>query len=370
VANRFARASLGLAGAALFAVLAASAALAGAAPVRIDYHAEPGCPDTAAFLRAVAALTPNAQAPEPGARARRFTVRIERARAELIGRLHIEEIDGVGAEREVRAPTCNDVVAALALVTALAIDAGPIDAPPPASASASPSSAPPPPPRPSATIPAPPATSAPPSSSAVPRPPPPPPAFSASGAVPLPPPPPPSPTTWAPHLELGAAANAWGAVAPRAAWGGSAFLDWSGWGPTDFTPSVRLGVGVAESPPSAAGRGSAAFRLVAVRVAGCPFLLATGPLVTRPCVGLDFGALHGMGSGLIHSFRQTRTWGDLGVGPRLQLRLGRSWVLEGEATLLLPLIRDTFVFEQPRTIIHEVPVVSAAGALGLGWLFP
>jgi len=358
VAIRFGRASIGLAGISAALALAAGIALADTAPVRIDYRAEPGCPGAAAFLDAVSALTPNARLPAASSPARRFTVRIARAGSQLVGRLRIEEIDGVGAEREVTGPTCDDVVGALALVTALAIDAGPIDAPIP-SASAPPS-APAPPPIASAS--ARPAAS---SASVAPPPPPPPPTTSAD-----PPPPPRPPSPWKSHFELGAAVGAFGAVSPSLAWGGSVFADWSGWGSTAFTPSVRLGVAVAQSPPVEAGAGRATFRLVALRFAGCPWALKLGPIVARPCGSLDFGALHGVGSALFETFGQTRTWADFAVGPRLQWRVGRALVIEGEIALLLPLIRDTFIFEEPMTVIHEVPYASAAASLGVGWLLP
>lgn len=375
MAIRFGRASIGLAVAGMALLLAAGAAIADIAPVRIDYRAEPGCPGAAAFLGAVSALTPNARHPVDAAPARRFTVRIERAGAQHVGRLRIEEIDGVGAEREVKGSTCDDVVAALALVTALAIDAGPIDAPLP-SASAPPpppsASAPPPasasassaPPLPSAS--APPRPPAPSASSAAP-PPPPPPTATASASVE--PPPPPAPT-WAGRFELGATANAFGAVSPTVAWGGALFFDWSGWGPTGLAPSVRLGLAIAQSPAVEAGAGNATFRLIAVRFAGCPWLLALGPVQLRPCASLDFGTLHGTTAGLFENRAKTSTWADVTLGPRLQWRLGPRWVIEGEMGLLFPLIRDTFTFDDPYTVIHEVPPLSGTASLGVGWVLP
>ncbi|MFO0757825.1 MAG: hypothetical protein U0359_15120 [Byssovorax sp.] len=366
MATRTVSVALGLAGAALAALLA-GVALATAAPVRLDYQAGPGCPAEKAFLGAVRALTPNAQAPSGEGPARRFTVRIERAGAQHVGRLRIEEVDGTQAEREVRAPTCQDVVSALALVTALAIDAGPIEAPapsasvPPApSASAPPASStgarPPGSASPSASASAAPSASAPTSPTALPTASP----SAAPSAAPAPGP--------GLRLELGAEGMAYGAMAPGVSWGGSAFVDLSDWGTSGLARSFRLGFLLAASLPVQAGEGHATFRLSAARLGACPALLTLGRLVARPCAGLDFGALHG--EAIVVSRAQTPVWADVSAGLRLQLSLGRGFVLEGEGGLIVPLIRYGVQVEDPITVIHTVPVVSGSGALGVGWLLP
>src|SRR4051794_27927386 len=91
-------------------------------PIRIVFRAPTGCPDEASFTGQVTARTRRARLADEGEAARTFTVTITSAGARTRGRLTIDEPHGPPAMRDVTGGTCEEVVAALGLVAALAID--------------------------------------------------------------------------------------------------------------------------------------------------------------------------------------------------------------------------------------------------------
>jgi hypothetical protein len=360
--------SRGLPGRAAIAVgVAASAAVsagtARAEALRIAYEAPAECPGNEAFAAAVRAQTKSAVLTTEGEGERTISVRIVRLEKELLGRLAIEEpgreASGVSV-REVTAATCDEVVSALALMTALAIDAHPKDRPsgPPApghtagspAGGDAPRRSPSAPPtlkkqaqkraRPSASTPD-------------------------TGAPEIA-----ARHTTRPRWELGAHAGAFGAVAPNLAWGAVSFLDRSVWDTTGAAWSIRLGLALAESPSVGLAEGTAVFRWTVARIAACPLAVSAGPLTGRPCVGLDAGALRGRGSGLPRPLEETRGWLAATVHGRLQIHLGEGVYLEAEGGFTLPFVRDRFVFVKPARAIHAVPPLSGFTTVGLGVAVP
>ena len=107
--------------------LAAFAALiadrAAASTLRLVYEAPAECPGSEAFIAAVRAQTKTATLTADGDGSPGISVRIARSGSQLRGRLEIEEPGREASVREVTATTCEEVVSALALMTALAIDA-------------------------------------------------------------------------------------------------------------------------------------------------------------------------------------------------------------------------------------------------------
>ena len=108
-------------------------------PIRVRFEAPEGCPDEAAFLDQVRARTAKARVAAAGEKARTFSVRLTQEGRSIRGRLAIEESADPTGLREVTGERCAEVVSALALITALAVDpqaltAAParLPAPPPA----------------------------------------------------------------------------------------------------------------------------------------------------------------------------------------------------------------------------------------------
>jgi hypothetical protein len=108
-----------------FALLAPVAAHAQGEAYRLEYEAPPSCPTRAAFERQVVARVEGAQHAAAGDIARRFSVRITRSATEPAFRGEVRFLDRHQdlVARELAAHACKEVADALALVTALAINA-------------------------------------------------------------------------------------------------------------------------------------------------------------------------------------------------------------------------------------------------------
>ena len=93
--------------------------------VKLDWDAAPGCPTQKTFVDGVHARSPAVRiAPDSP---RTLFVRIARqpnadARSAFGGKIELRESDGATTQRSVSGASCDEVVGALALVTALALD--------------------------------------------------------------------------------------------------------------------------------------------------------------------------------------------------------------------------------------------------------
>jgi hypothetical protein len=108
-------------------MLAGSARAHADAPARLIYGAPAACPDAAAFAAAVHERAPRALLDEDAPRT--FTIAIAASAAGFTGALTASD---ASEPRVLAAARCDDLVAALALITALAIDPSALADPPPA----------------------------------------------------------------------------------------------------------------------------------------------------------------------------------------------------------------------------------------------
>ncbi len=111
-------------GAALAAALlcAALPAQAEKETIALDYQVGAGCPSRAAFVERVHTFTTKAEiATEAGAALRKFDVRVLRSGSSVRGELTIDD-HGAKTTRQVAGTTCDEVISALALATAIAVD--------------------------------------------------------------------------------------------------------------------------------------------------------------------------------------------------------------------------------------------------------
>src|ERR1700753_813809 len=91
-------------------------------PIRVDYTAPEGCPTAQDFLGEVAARTSLARLAAPEERATALTLTIREVEGGNKGTLRFAPPEGAASSRDVSAADCGQVVSALALMTALAID--------------------------------------------------------------------------------------------------------------------------------------------------------------------------------------------------------------------------------------------------------
>lgn len=297
--------------------------------VSLDYETIAGCPAARAFSDEVRARTHKAVFSR-SARGRRFVVRLERTDDTIVGRLEIVEPEGETSERRIDGEQCADVVSALALAAALAIDpeastAPRADLPSPQPAPAARPSAPPPPTR------APPRVE--------------------PGA------------RWALAVGLSAGAVRGPATETLFAAGPSVevFRDGTGW-----RPALRVTLLGAQTGLIGPSAELATFRWAAARTELCPHRLGVGSaLALRACALADAGVLYARGDAAEEPGSATRAWLALGLGLGLDVEVS-DWIsLSFSIGESLNLTRDDFVFlETPKRRVHQVPIATQTLLVG------
>jgi hypothetical protein len=355
-----------------FAALALLAVLAGAddaraqavRSVRIDYEAAPGCPDEKAFEEQIRARTSKVLvAPDGQATAR---VRIMSRAGRFEGDVLLADANA-GASAKVREAHrrveggCADVAAALALITALALDptastASDVGQGNPATAGGSPTPAPAPPPAPpAASAPAPPAA---PIGEA---------RAGKSDSEPL------SDEDARAHpwgLSIGAQAGLTTGVTPGLLVSVPAFIDIWRRSARLVAPALRLRFERADSGTVTVGSvgAGADFSWTAGSIDLCPIAWAPGRMRLWPCARAEGGALVATGTGVSPPRTGTRAWVSVGLVARARLTVIGSLFLELEGGAFAPIVRDRF-FVEPNSTVQQAPVVAAAGAAGIGVTF-
>lgn len=363
----------------LAGALAGSDARAEVPHLRISYEAHEGCPSAEAFLRELLARTSRARAAAPDEAALEVRVHITRSGGASRGRITLGREERARV-REVGGSTCAEVVAALALITALRID--PTASLAPQLQAAEPSSSEVPDPAGAASAAAGSAAAANPAGAAAlaggdaARPASPPraalPARPASPAAVAPRSPPPPP----PRLEerrwtLGLQASAATGVAPEVLLGGGAFLELRA--DLGVSASLRVAAEMAASGAVDAGPGGARFTRGIGRLDACADLLRPARwLALAPCAGAEAGFLHGsglVGATIVEVNEVTVPWASLGLLARVTVSPGALVRVDVQGGPQFSLVRRSFVFESPAQLIHEVPAVTWTLHLGAGLSF-
>jgi hypothetical protein len=304
-------------------------------PLRLRYEAPQTCPDADVFLGEVAARTPLARPAGANETATVLHVVIEDVSGGSAGTLELAAPGATTSVRKVSAADCGQVISALALMTALAIDpnASLAPAPPPAD------EAPRPLPIPKGTAKPAPKVS-------------------------------PARSHWA--FEVGAVFEALGGVAPDPVPLVRPFMqvileDRSRW-----SYAFRLSGGRAHAEVTHR-EGSGDFVLWTGRLEPCPLRFsAPRTLAMSACLPIDVGRLEAAGRGVTPSNRVTRLWLSIGGAGRVEWRILEVLVLEITGELLLPIVRDRFFVGSDATAatLHRTPAVAGAATVGLGVRFP
>ncbi len=298
--------------------IAASVAGTGAAPPRAEaeraeevvelrYAAPPGCPTRDAAVELIRERTPAVRFAAGAPRV--FAIRVTAGEHGYTGELVVDET----ADKQLTAQRCDDLVTALALVIALAID---------------------------------------PTAAAGPR--------IEAVAVPPPPPPPPGPTrmrdaTLAGVLGAGVTPDLLvaGGLAGRARWGARA-------------AEIAIVAG-RDSTREADAR--ATFTRLVVRPAACLVQLR-GPLELGGCGHAELGVVRATGDDIINSRGLTRLWAAVGAHGTLRWPAPSSrGFAQLQLGLTVPFTRDRYRF-MPGILIHDTPPLTGWVGLGVGLRFP
>lgn len=327
-------------------------------PVRLEYEASPSCPDAHRFEKEVRARLREGRMAQNDEPARSFRIRLTDEGSRKVARLWVEE--GPQPARILEAESCDQVMVAMALVTALVMDGRPIGPSPPPPSSSQPTSEPP-----ETVREAPPAPSAPPLVVTPPTPPSPetslrePPALlplpAALEAIAEPEPPHPLPAKRS-LLSLGLRVGTESALGPEPLFGGQVALGHE----SETGRELRVFVSWLEGRAVDAGPGRARFGFVGGGLEACQAM--TEPLSglrIGPCLGLEAGALRGEGlafGAIVEPKRATRLWMAGRMLGQLRFRAG-SLAAEIAGGAVLPLTRSSFVFETPHSVVHETPLL-------------
>jgi hypothetical protein len=337
--------------------------------IRLTYEAPSDCPGEAVFLAQVRARTRRIRRAADGERARTFWISIARGEKQTAGHLRIREPGGWQSDREVAGDTCEEVVAALALVASLAVDpnaeTGDVAAAPPAgsespvpSRSSIPTEAPALPALTSNGAPLP-APSAPPSIPARP-----------AGGSPTPQPreQPARPMASRWHFAVGLAAAFVAGVSPNGVASVPVWAEAAGPRNGLFTPTVRAGFERATSGTISLRGPTATLTWTVAVLEGCPARWTFGAVAFEPCVRAEAGVLEGAGANIVPAREQKRAWVALGPVARVQWSVVGPLFVDFEAGLRAPLVRTRYFFE-PNTTVYQPPPVAGVVAGGLGVRF-
>jgi hypothetical protein len=326
--------------------------------VRFAYTAPVDCPDEARFRDEVSARTAKFHVAEENAPARQFAVVVDGDAVQATGFLEVRALDGTVSRRAVGRGSCVEVVSALALITAVAIDPdATTSAAPPGSAATSPASAgttdpepgpavvPPEPPMPRLVLPviAPPVATR---------------AESRARAV---------------DFAAGASVEIFPGLVPRISVGGGAFISVTPAEPRSWVPEGRLSLLAATADASFSGDVGASLLWAVARAEGC---VLNAVLVRRvalgPCLGVDAGLLHSAGTGVAHRNTTTRGWFALDALARVEWEPFTSTIIDIGGGITVPLRRYPFSYGADTgqdTVLYRLPAVAGVANLGLGYRF-
>jgi hypothetical protein len=330
-------------------------AIAEGSPVAVRVDVQGSDPCSSGFLEELEARDPNVRAAKPNELAPLLTVRIGRtARAALHGRLVIVDSDGTATRREVDGDTCESVLGALALMSAIAVDPA---APVSRAATSEPTSG----------------TSGGASGSSQPSAPAE--ARSNDAATPgaLPERSTEKDSTLSPHRELrfsfaGGAEVSTG-IAPTVVLVIPAYVDVT-WGrERQVAPLLRGGYLHGDSGDDAATGGSARFVLNAGTLDVCARLPFGRGFEGLPCFHAEGGSLAATGLDITPAENATRPWVGLGALAAIRYHPFSPVFAELSTVLRLPLVRDRFYFE-PDTTVFRPPALSIMGGAFVGVTIP
>jgi len=284
--------------------------------VRTVESVHDGCPTAPSFAERLTGRLARIHEAAESEAAVRVEIRVERAGNLSHGKLALD-VGNERAEREASSPSCEEVLAALAVMAAIGLDEGTLPAAP----------APPPPEgrpphRQRGVLPAVPA----------------PVSEGARGTRPT--------VAFGSGLEV--SANRAPVIVPTLF--GEVGLR------VKYAPSLRLGVGRSFSQSFATRRGTASTRWSEVLFDACVTVLRREPLRLGPCISGEVGAMEAVVEAPLPFRSQRRWWVTTGASARLSWRVHPRLSLELEGGARVPLVVDKLFFE-PDTVVYVPPVL-------------
>jgi hypothetical protein len=298
--------------------------------IRIELEAPPDCATAEAFYEAVRARTERARTVREGEAGVRVVVRLNRVGTRAHGELRVIGEHGESDTRRVDGGTCTEVVEALSLTVALAVD--PTAMLGPAEHAVEP---------------------------AQPAPPPPPP----------PPPPPDLPAEPPGELEVRLALHGggMGQVTPFVSFGGDVSVRVV----APWRAASSFGVGLRRYQNDLfRAADNASMRATLIALTACPKRFGDAHAFTlEPCaLGLG-GWLGATGRGVEERTKVVRSYFALGAVLLGSAPIAAGLSVELEGGLVVPLVKRRYVLSNPERQVGETPSIAALGSLGLTYSF-
>jgi hypothetical protein len=310
-------------------------------PIRVALEAPPDCATAESFYQGIRDRTDRVRTAEQGENTVELSVRLVRAGSKVQGELRMSGEHGESDTRRVEGATCDEVLEALSLTAALALD-------------------------PTARLVTPPAPASPPSAPAPVTPP------SSGDKSPLPayesPPPSAPPRQRFSEFSLSAQALVTALVTPGPSVGG-ALVGRMAFDPDASGQSVSVGLlhlrnDLFEKPDEAR------YQLSGFSITGCPVRLRFSRLTTlEPCATTMAGWLTAEAVDVEISTDKVRTYWSLGALLYLRVSAGAGAALELLGGLTAPLTMRHFNVGEPPQPLGQTPVISPILGLGLSWGF-
>lgn len=300
-------------------------------PLRVVFEAPSDCSSVDAFYAGVRARTERVRLANPGESATELQVHLSQSSGGAHGELRMLGEHGESDTRKVDGGSCDEIVEALSLTAALALDPA---------ARVTPLPVPPEEPEKQKVVePAPP---------------------------PAPPPPPKEPSTLA--LELGAKAMVSQVVSPFTNVGGELSVRVRFRGEDSAEPS--MGVALVRLQNDLFGEPKhASIRYTAVAVTACPARWSVRDVINlEPCALVVAGWLGAAGKGNTYNVSVLRSLYSAGGSLTLGVPFG-DFAFELSGAFTLPLVSRRFVAGISPTAVGETPAISPIGALGFRYAF-
>ena len=312
--------------------------------VQVEVDAPEGCANADDFFLSLRSRTNLVRQATPDEPRTTLQVRLLETRRYVLGELRMVDDRGETDTRSVQGANCGDVVQALSLAAAVALDPSVLLPPTvtvPAPATTAPARTPPAIPQPvTSSVDTPKATGAP--SSRV----------SQSG----------------PRFEIGAAAAGSALLSSGVSSGMSVFGRWTLARSGAFRPTVGMAVTYLRNdvlqPPGAAQATLTGFVLTM-----CGTAWGANVITVKPCGLLMAGMLSVSGHQALRTNSVALFWLSAGAVVRMAVLLGRGLSLDLEAGVSVPLIRREFYTTLPSHVVGKTPAISPVAGLGLAYGF-
>lgn len=141
------------------------------------------------------------------------------------------------------------------------------------------------------------------------------------------------------------------------------------WPAVVWQPLLLLGVYLGGDDERLAAGATARLRQGALQAVACPWRWGLlGPLGLRPCAELELGVISGEATGVREAERQLAPWVSMGLQLRAEVAVGRAWQLGAWLGGAAPLSRSRFYFRPDVTVYETAGLgLRAGGFVGLSF---